>query len=256
MSKTLPPKINLHEGRERRRERKGGREGGRRRKGKSLSTGTEGKESPFQWNKNCAISWRTACSDRGGRLLSRKWISVVEVFFFFFWMIKGIRAHCEPPPPACLPACLPLEGYRSWRFFYQMVFRGGNELCNHLAKAIWLCRDARSLMSPPPLLLLLALSLSLSLRHALPMGEHHPTFSQPGLRAICVLQCSPCRRLHLKRLTDGWMGLHVFLGEGFLGGCVIRGWGTERWTALQIFHYYTRVCTAPPQHIFWLLDCT
>lgn len=24
----------------------------------------------------------------------------------------------------------------------------------------------------------------------------------------------------------------------------------ERWTALQIFHYYTRVCTAPPQHIF------
>ena len=42
MSKTLPPKINLHEGRERRREKKGeegAREGG---KGKSLSAGTEG----------------------------------------------------------------------------------------------------------------------------------------------------------------------------------------------------------------------
>lgn len=49
MSKTLPPKINLHEGREREGGRKG-EEGGRRRKGKSLSTGTEGKESPFQWN--------------------------------------------------------------------------------------------------------------------------------------------------------------------------------------------------------------
>lgn len=61
MSKTLPLKINLHEGRERRSER--GREGGRR-KGKSLSTGTGGKESPFQWNKNCAISLRTPRSDR------------------------------------------------------------------------------------------------------------------------------------------------------------------------------------------------
>lgn len=76
MSKTLPPKINLHS-----EEREGGRkgvEGGRRRKGKSLSTGTEGKESPFQWNKNCAISIRTVCSDRGGSFLSRKWISVVS----------------------------------------------------------------------------------------------------------------------------------------------------------------------------------
>lgn len=61
MSKTLPPKINLHEGRRERERREGGR-----RKGKSLSAGTEGKESPFQWNKNCAISLRTACSHRGG----------------------------------------------------------------------------------------------------------------------------------------------------------------------------------------------
>lgn len=63
------------------REREGGRkgeEGGRRRKGKSLSTGTEGKESQFQWNKNCAISIRTVCSDRGGSFLSRKWIAVVS----------------------------------------------------------------------------------------------------------------------------------------------------------------------------------
>lgn len=76
MSETLPPKINLHEGkREKERERER-REGGRR-KGKSLSAGTGGKESPFQWNKNCAISLRTACSGRRGRFLSRKWISVV-----------------------------------------------------------------------------------------------------------------------------------------------------------------------------------
>lgn len=75
MSKTLPPKINLHEGRERRREK--GRGGREEEEGKSLSTGTEGKESPFQWNKNCAISLRTACSDRGGPFPSMKWISVV-----------------------------------------------------------------------------------------------------------------------------------------------------------------------------------
>lgn len=40
MSKTLPPKINLHEGREKEGEK---REEGGSRKGNSLSTGTEGK---------------------------------------------------------------------------------------------------------------------------------------------------------------------------------------------------------------------
>lgn len=39
MSKTLPPKINLHEGRERRRERKGEREGGREEEGKEPFNG-------------------------------------------------------------------------------------------------------------------------------------------------------------------------------------------------------------------------
>lgn len=44
MSKSLPPKINLHEGREKQRERE---RGGRRRKGKRLSAGTEGQSLRF-----------------------------------------------------------------------------------------------------------------------------------------------------------------------------------------------------------------
>ena len=62
MSKTLPPKINLHEGREGRREKgRGGRE--RRRKGTSLSTGTEGKESlRFNGIKTAQFLEGAACS--------------------------------------------------------------------------------------------------------------------------------------------------------------------------------------------------
>lgn len=203
MSKTLPPKINLHEGRERRREK---RRVGRRRKGKSLSTGTEGKESPFQWNKNCAISLRTACSDRGGPVLSRKWISVV------FLDNQGIRAHCNP-------RCL--GGYRSWRFLPDGLQRRKRAVQSFQKGDMTVQRCKIS---------------DESIRHALPMGERINIFSAWTVIYLRV-QCSPCRRLHLNAL---WMlnGVSCFFGRGLLGGCVIRGW-ERRWTALQIFHYST-----------------
>ena len=48
MSKTLPPKINLHEGRERRRERKRREEGGREEEGKEpFQRGQKGKSLRF-----------------------------------------------------------------------------------------------------------------------------------------------------------------------------------------------------------------
>lgn len=63
MSKTLPPKINLRAGREKKEGERGG-EGGREEEeeGKQpLNGDRRGKESPFQWNKkNCAMSTRSA----------------------------------------------------------------------------------------------------------------------------------------------------------------------------------------------------
>lgn len=60
MSKSLPPKINLREGKreEGGRNGRGGDGGGGRET--ALQRGPKGKESPFQWNKNCAISTRSA----------------------------------------------------------------------------------------------------------------------------------------------------------------------------------------------------
>ncbi|CAB1414969.1 unnamed protein product [Pleuronectes platessa] len=88
MSKTLPPKINLHEGREGRREKgSGGRE--RRRKGTSLSTGTEGKERlRFNGIKTAQFLEGLPARDRGGPCQSGKRISAV-----FFLGGGGVQAH-------------------------------------------------------------------------------------------------------------------------------------------------------------------
>ena len=68
-------------------------------------------------------------------------------------------------------------------------------------------------------------------------------------RSACtVLPVSTSAPQNASRMVE-WGFMFFFWERAFLGGCVIRGWG-RRWTALQIFHLYTRVCTAPPQHIY------
>lgn len=219
MSKTLPPKINLHS-----EEREGGRkgeEGGRRRKGKSLSTGTEGKESPFQWNKNCAISIRTVCSDRGGSFLSRKWISVVSSDD------QGICDHCDP-------CCL--GGWRFFFFFNQMVFRGGNDLCNHLEMRydVQRCKITDE-----------------SIRHALPMGEHIHIFASP----CCDLSACTVSTFAPKRVMDVEWGFFfpLFWERAFLAAASsVAGKGHGLLCSFSTVST-ARVSTAPPQHI---LDCS
>lgn len=68
MSKSLPPKINLHEGREKEREEGGG-------------SGDRRTESPVQWNKNCAISLGTAwwTIPRRGAGISCGFVRVLEM---------------------------------------------------------------------------------------------------------------------------------------------------------------------------------
>lgn len=147
-----------------REEREGGRKGGRRRKGTSLSTGTGGKESPFQWNKNCAISIRTVRYDRRGSFLPRKGILVVFL---------------DDSISICNPCCL-----ESWRFFGfspQIVFRGGNDLCSHLEMQydVQRCKISDE-----------------SIRHALPMGQHIPYFRSPGCdQPACTVSTFAAKRV-------------------------------------------------------------
>lgn len=77
MSKSLPPKINLREGKreEGGRNGRGGDGGGGREP--APQRGPKGKESPFQWNKNCAMSTRSA-----RRLWKRPRVQGTRVHFF------------------------------------------------------------------------------------------------------------------------------------------------------------------------------
>lgn len=164
-----------------REEREGERKGaeGGRRKGKSLSAGTEGKESPFQWNKNCAISLRTPCSDHSHRCCP--WDGYQQRFLDDCWR-GGVRSPLQPP------RCL-------WGFFFKaspacdfflnpMVFRWRKKKRDMTVKMQhhwWVCSSC--------------------LAH----GRTHPHFlcrrgAGRGVCDLCVRSASPCHNLRLNAL--------------------------------------------------------
>lgn len=201
MSKTLPPKINLREGREeggRKRERRGGR----RRTGSSLSAGTEGER-----------------------------VSVS--------MELKLR-NCEQERAPRWPRNDPCVFGGPGSIF--LLLSGGSSHSGTVRAVVsdLLCRDASAGDE--------------WIRPALPIGEHIPHFSSPGLRPVCVYGVDVCAQL---RQTGGCfifsVGFFFFFKEIWLlffpGGCVIRG--MERTQAgVQLFRCFRG--TAPPQRIFGL----
>lgn len=110
-----------------------------------------------------------------------------------------IRESVPIATPAALEAC------RSWRFFFhQMVFRGGNELCNHLKGDMTVQRCKIS---------------DESIRHALPMGEHIHIFTARAaiylrVTVIPVSTFAPKK----KRVMDvEWGGSWFFWERAFRG---------------------------------------
>lgn len=104
-----------------------------------------------------------------------------------------------------IPAALKAGDF--FGFKPQMVFRGGNDLCNHLEMQydVQRCKISDE-----------------SIRHALPMGQHIHIFAA---RAAISLRVQ-CRRLQLNALWMLGFFLFFFRSELF-GGCVIRGWGKD-----------------------------
>lgn len=126
-------------------------------------------------------------------------------FFFFFWMIKGIRAHCEPPPPvsACLPA---FGGLQELAIFLPDGLQRRKRAVQSFSKGdMTVQRDARSLMSPPA-----SPPPPSCLAHGRTTIHIFSTWAASYLR----VQCSPCRP-SAPKTPHGWLnGASCFFGRG------------------------------------------
>lgn len=121
-------------------------------------------------------------------------------------------------------------------FFNQMVFRGGNDLCNHLEMRydVQRCKITDE-----------------SIRHALPMGEHIHIFASP----CCDLSACTVSTFAPKRVMDVEWGVFfpLFWERAFLAAASsVAGKGHGLLCSFSTVST-ARVSTAPPQHI---LDCS